>query len=669
MKVGEKYTMKRWIAAGIQVATLLILKGGALSAPDTGAEPPAVQGREIVVEASMLRRNPVARPGVEPVGLGASISTVSSNTLARMRPTTVTDALVFAPGSWTETRGRKVKQFTSFRGQTYPYPDYALDGLWFREFHELPYFFPAAELERIEVVRSSAALLKGNSGLAGVINLVPRRYDTRHTYLEVEAGEFDTLNGYLTHYEPMGRGGLRVGLGHSQTDGPKAFGAERRETLSLGFDQRLSDEVEVEAYGFVLDGERELVPADAPAGGRFRNSRESFDPVQSVIGALRLRYRPDERKTTELSVWGSDRRAEFKQEDTTTGGHTSHDDDDYEYGAQILQALTLGQNNILRVMGLYHHWVAPDGKRYFTGRRADIETLAAAVVDEHTWDNLTVDAGVRVAREHINEFGGFAIEGSGRGFGDVAPIIDDWAEPLYRANVGLRYAATDRATLYGNYAYGEVDPRDGAMSPDGRMLDAEQRHTLDGGVQITGGWIEVLKLGGFYVWRNDAIRLSGGTYVDPSGLELEYYENRDSEQYGVELECRTRPLWGHAGLFADGLFMQSRVADDAGDMQDDAEIPDEVINAGVYLDVGRTDLNVFAKYVGSYENNRFAADGEPKPLGDYVDIGITAGITLGRERRTRLYAKVQNVTNDEYSTVVGYYDAGRRVSAGVQHSF
>ena len=56
-------------------------------------------------------------------------------------------------------------------------------------------------------------------------------------------------------------------------------------------------------------------------------------------------------------------------------------------------------------------------------------------------------------------------------------------------------------------------------------------------------------------------------------------------------------------------------------------------------------------------------------LGDYVDIGITAGITLGRERRTRLYAKVQNVTNDEYSTVVGYYDAGRRVSAGVQHSF
>ena len=189
---------------GVLVLVGVVCVGGERA---VAAEGEVAEMRDIVVEASVLPRNPVAAPLVEPVGLGASMSTVGSNVISRMRPVTVTDALELAPGAWTETRGRKVKQFTSFRGQTYPYPDYALDGLWLREFHVLPYFFPSAELERIDVIRSSASLSKGNSGLAGVINLVPRRYEKRHTYLELEAGESETLNGYLSHYEPMEEGG------------------------------------------------------------------------------------------------------------------------------------------------------------------------------------------------------------------------------------------------------------------------------------------------------------------------------------------------------------------------------------------------------------------------------------------------------------------------------
>ena len=651
---------------GVLVLVGVVCVGGERA---VAAEGEVAEMRDIVVEASVLPRNPVAAPLVEPVGLGASMSTVGSNVISRMRPVTVTDALELAPGAWTETRGRKVKQFTSFRGQTYPYPDYALDGLWLREFHVLPYFFPSAELERIDVIRSSASLLKGNSGLAGVINLVPRRYEKRHTYLELEAGESETLNGYLSHYEPMEEGGVQVGLGHYQTDGPRDFGAERRETFSLRFDQRLTETLDIEAYGFVLDGERELAQAQTPAGARFRNSRDTFDPIRTVIGSLRLRYRPDDRKTTELSVWGADQQSRFTQENTSSGSHVSHDDDDYEYGAQLLQSLSLGENNVLRLIGLYHHWVAPDGKRYYVGRRADIHTVAGAVVDEHTWGNLTVDAGVRVAREYIDDFGGFSIEGSGRGFRNVEAIRNTWAEPLYRGNSGFRYAAANWSTVYGNYAYGEVEPRDGALNPSGASPAGEQRHTVDGGVQMSLGLLQTVKLGGFYVQRDNAIRLTGDTYTGASGLVLEYYENRDSEQYGLETEVRTRPLWGYAGLFADALFMESRVADDAGRMQNDTEIPDQIVSAGVYLDAGRADLNVFARYVGSYENNRFAADGQPKPLGDYTDVAVTAGVKLGDEQRTRVYAKVQNILNDAYSTVVGYYDAGRRVSLGVQHTF
>ena len=89
----------------------------------------------------------------------------------------------------------------------------------------------------------------------------------------------------------------------------------------------------------------------------------------------------------------------------------------------------------------------------------------------------------------------------------------------------------------------------------------------------------------------------------------------------------------------------------------------------IRLTAGRYELNVFGKYVGEYENNRFSADGKPKPLGDYTDVNLVAAVRLGDAGATRLYAKVENIFDDEYSSVVGYYDPGRRVRAGIQHEW
>ena len=87
-------------------------------------------------------RDPLARPRIEPVGLEATVSTVEQEQITRQGAKTVVEALEYVPGAWIESRGRKVKQFFSIRGQRYPYPDYAIDGAWQREFHETPYFFP-----------------------------------------------------------------------------------------------------------------------------------------------------------------------------------------------------------------------------------------------------------------------------------------------------------------------------------------------------------------------------------------------------------------------------------------------------------------------------------------------------------------------------------------------
>ena len=124
--------------------------------------------------------------------MDTSISVVDQTDILAQNSFTLIDSLKYIPGAWTETRGRKVKQFFTIRGQRYPYPEYSLNGAWQREFHELPYFLNAANFERIEVLRSGSALLTGPGGIVGMINLVPRTYTKPETTIYAQYGTFHT---------------------------------------------------------------------------------------------------------------------------------------------------------------------------------------------------------------------------------------------------------------------------------------------------------------------------------------------------------------------------------------------------------------------------------------------------------------------------------------------
>ena len=78
-------------------------------------------------------------------------------------------------------------------------------------------------------------------------------------------------------------------------------------------------------------------------------------------------------------------------------------------------------------------------------------------------------------------------------------------------------------------------------------------------------------------------------------------------------------------------------------------------------------MNIFCKYVSSFENDRFASkmDG-PQPLGDFFAIDISGGYTLQGKMPVRFYLRVHNLTDKRYSTVVGYPDFGRQLYLGLQ---
>ena len=169
------------------------------------------------VEGTRLR-DTLAEPMAESEALALSTSVVSLADIEKQGAKTVIDALEYVPGAWVETRGRKVKQFFSVRGQTYPYPDYALDGAWQREFHELPFFFSAADIERIEVVRSSAALLKGVQGHVGIVNIVPRVYESRETTGEVAYGTHQSYRARVSHGATVEDVSYALSVQHTHTD-------------------------------------------------------------------------------------------------------------------------------------------------------------------------------------------------------------------------------------------------------------------------------------------------------------------------------------------------------------------------------------------------------------------------------------------------------------------
>lgn len=127
-----------------------------------------------------------------PLSILPAVTSISAMEIEKQGAVTLVDAMKFVPGGWTETRGRKTKQFFTIRGQKYPYPDYSVDGVWQKEFEETGYYFSALDIESVEIVRSSSALVKGLSGLTGVIDVKTKKPERETASFMAKYGELNT---------------------------------------------------------------------------------------------------------------------------------------------------------------------------------------------------------------------------------------------------------------------------------------------------------------------------------------------------------------------------------------------------------------------------------------------------------------------------------------------
>lgn len=621
----------------------------------------------VSVTAEKEFRSLMYKPYTEPLSIAPSISKVTHEKMNKEGALTVIDAMNYIPGGFIETRGRQVKQFFSVRGQKYPYPAYALNGVWQQEFEELPYFFSTSDIEEIVIVRSSAALLTGLSGMAGLIDIKTRDYSSPVTNLEIEYGSFNSIHSHLSTGSRIGNFSYSAGAGYDMTDGPSGRHAgEKMADFSTQLSWQPSRKINLKANIFYLDGKRQLTLARLPADKKYLDMVQSFDPYKAILTNLKFVYRPNEKLSSELQLFYSLRNPLFIDEVKAT----TSNEKDYEWGVNFMESVTLTRNNILRFGGLYDRWLAPNGKRFYTGKRCDTETLSGVIVDEHHVGNLTLDAGVRLSRTFLNDYGAFNIGGEGSQFKNVASIHNEWESPVIQTNAGASYKISEKLNLYFNASAGQVKPRPGTLTEDFTELSNEARYKIDMGV------IRKLADGGkltfnvFNVNQKNAIALSGKTYIDTTSGELrELYVNRDQKQTGMELEFVSPRLFNLIEPFVNITLMDSK-KESQGKMVVNKENPVIVAAGGIYAEKKGIDINILCKYVSGFENNRFAPAGtDPVALGDFFTVDLKTGYTFKGKIPLNLYIRVKNLTDVRYSTVVGYPDFGRMIYFGLQAKF
>ncbi len=603
-----------------------------------------------------------------------AITTVSKVDIEKQGAVTLSDALKYVPGGWTETRGRKSKQFFSVRGQKYPYPDYSIDGVWQKEFEETAYFLSALDIESVEIVRSSNALAKGLSGLTGVIEVKTKKPEKETVSLLAKYGENNNYVTSLQYGNKIKELSFNTSASFFGTDGiPDRNGKERISNFHGNMDWDISKNLSLKAGVTYISGMREFVAIVDPGLSKLATREEKFDPVHTWVTYAKLSYKGNDGSQTDLQANYSYRDANYQNYNLKNETTSTHHDKDSEFGLNILHSRPLSTTNTLRVGALYNHWVAPDGKRYYAGRRCDVHTWSGVITDEQKFGSLLLDAGFRLIGGHIDEWGGFGIEGSSSGFSSVASIVDEASPIEWQSTFGGSYVLSKATSLHYNFSGGSVAPRKGSLNADGETPGNETRFQHELGFRYKCSKNNEFTASAFYAKRNDAIGLSGETVVADNDDIVELYENIDKNTLGVELATKLNIPVLYSSVFANAVFMKNQEKED-GDMVEDKELPQTILNAGVQYEHSGIDANLFVHYTGKYHNNRFVnttwvEENGDYPLGDYLLLDFTGGYTFSGKLPVRLFVEVKNILDDKYESVACYPDAGRLFMVGVKLSY
>ena len=256
---------------------------------------------EVLVIGNMRQKALLHNPIRTQSSLTSSISKVDAVELDRQGAVTLMDAMKYTPGAWIESRGRKLEQVFSVRGQRYPYPSFALNGIWQKDFEHISYYMNTANIAEVSITRSSAALLNSLTALAGVVNIKTVQPTARQARAFLKYGSLNSYRTGLSYADANDRISYTFAVNGNGTKGEKDMnGKENMLNAMASFDWRLSDKWSWGVNAYLMYGERQLYLAKKPASDVFINKKEKYDPYKAMLLASKLKYMANERFSSEL---------------------------------------------------------------------------------------------------------------------------------------------------------------------------------------------------------------------------------------------------------------------------------------------------------------------------------------------------------------------------------
>ncbi len=620
--------------------------------PDVAAGRAATGLAEVVVTANRSAQ-PIER-------VGSSVTVLTETAIARSQAIAAADLLARTPGvSFTRNGGPGTTTSLNIRGAESQHTVVLVDGVKLNDPSSTQGGFNAGNLligdvARIEVLRGAQSTLWGSQAIGGVVNIVTREPEAPfESSLDVEGGSRDTA------YLRAGVGGAsdrvvwRAAGGYYATDGFSAYapGSEADGYINAGGSGRvrvmLTDDVSAEARSVYSRG---------------RNDFDAFNGDSAEFG-----------RTEELVVYAGLNAAmlEGRLQHRLAFGYTETDRENIN-PVRVAVPLTFdaaGKNRRWEyqgVLAITGRWTATFGAEREAARmrtrsptasnpdpafvrgEARIDGLYAQVQGEIV-DGLTLTGGLR--RDDHETFGGHTV-----GQAAVAWALNDGATVL-RASWGQGFRAPGAYELYSEYGNTELSPE----SVDSWDAGVAQR-LLDGRARVSATW--------FQREADDEIRFNSCTSTaDPlcsvNGVgRFGYYSNLlKTKARGLELVGEASP--------ADGLTLSGNYtwtdAENASGANAGRQLPrrpEHMWNLEVaYRWPNGLETSAAVRHVGKTFNN----DANTVSLKAYTVADARVSYPLND--RLELFGRVENLTDEEYQTILNYGAAGRGVFAGLRARF
>lgn len=579
--------------------------------------------------------------------VGESVTVVGEGEIINRQPTEVLDILRTVPGvTFTRNGGLGTNAGVSIRGAQSDQTLVLIDGIRINDpaspgggFNFGPLL--AGNISRIEVVRGSQSVLYGSQAIGGVVNLLTREPTEEFAvFARAEYGERDTAELVGNVSGRVGPITASFGGTYARTDGISAFsgGTEADGFESLGFngkiDVALADNISLDLRGFYTDGDTDI--------DGFRRDANIISSRQDFVGYAGLNASfLDGRFRNRLGF-----------------GYTNIDRRNFDFDTNSETFDANGENRRYEYQGVFD--TGDLAEIVFGAEREESEfrtsSFGAPPTFADVWinsvygqvnltplDGLSLTGGVRY--DDHETFGGTTT------FSASGAYSPNDGDTVIRASYGEGFKAPALFQLFSEFGNFDLDPE------ESESWDVGITHSfLDGRAQVGVTYFE-------RDGTNEIVFLScAGSLLPPCLVDdppFGTYDNialtrADGWEFGVALQ----PIDGF-----DVSLNYSII--DAFDETTGNRLPRRAEEtASLVVDyrmengfgIGTTILVVGDSFDNASNSNRI--DGYA-----LADLRVSYGITENLE----VFGRIENVTDEEYETVLGFGQPGRSVFGGVRY--